>query len=240
MNNDTTQHDTTPDTTRHYMEAHSLGHHVWVAGNAYVENAKEALEAGQTWLAETFLVQAEKALVWANALQAGVVSLETEDLLGVDVDVRDAWVRTSEIARAWAMVRGEVLPEPPSHVDVAGHSPKNVSRETLSPLPPSPQQPTQSGYIGVMETYTAQPTATDLVAQLISVITAEVVKQVSSEMENIAETVCENALDARDFAEEVTESYGFSSAVESAIHDMDITDIVRDAVRELTFSVSVD
>jgi hypothetical protein len=238
MNNDTTQHDTTHDTTRHYMEAHSLGHHVWVAGNAYVQNAREALEAGQTWLAETFLVQAEKALEWANALQAGVVSLECEDLLGVDVDVRDAWVRTSEIARAWAMVRGEVLPEPPSHVGTSGHSPTNVSRETLGEaLPPAPAP---SAYDGVMETYTAQPTATDLVAQLITAIAQQVMAQVTTEMESIAETVAENVLDARDFAEEVTESYGFSSAVEDVIGSYDLTDTVRDIVRDLSFSVTVD
>ena len=238
MNNDTTQHDTTSDTTRHYMEAHSLGHHVWVAGNAYVENAKDALKAGQTWLAETFLVQAEKALTWANALQAGVVSLETEDLLGVDVLGMDAWVRTSEIARAWAMVRGETLPEPPSHVGTSGHSPTNVSRETLGEaLPPAPAP---SAYDGVMETYTAQPTVTDLVTQLITAIAQQVVAQVSTEMESIAETVAENVLDARDFAEEVTESYGFSSAVEDVIGSYDLTDTVRDIVRDLSFSVTVD
>jgi hypothetical protein len=241
MNNDTTQHDTTHDTTRHYLGTHSLGHHVWVAGGQYVDNAKEMLAVGEPWaigMAETFLVQAEQAFTWANALQAGVIGESLDDLLGVDVPVEDAWVRTSEVARAWAMVRGETLPEPPSHVGTSGHSPTNVSRETLGEaLPPAPAP---SPYDGVMETYTAQPTVTDLVTQLITAIAQQVVAQVSTEMESIAETVAENVLDARDFAEEVTESYGFSSAVEDVIGSYDLTDTVRDIVRDLSFSVTVD
>jgi len=227
MNNNTTQH----DTTRHYMGTHSLGHHVWVAGNQYVQNAKEALEAGQTWLAETFLLQAEKALEWANALQAGVIGESLDDLLGVDVPAQDAWVRTSEIARAWAMVHGEVLPEPPSHVDVAGHSPENVSRETLQahPLDPAPLT-----YSEGMET-TQQ--ASDLVAQFISLIAKQVVAEVTETVQGLIEdALSEHSVDV----EEVTEDWQFTSAVESIISDYDLSDKVRDAVADLSFSVTVD
>jgi hypothetical protein len=250
MNNDTTQHDTTSDTTRHYIGTHTLGHHVWVAGNAYVENAKAMLALDEPYakmLAETLLGQAENAFTWANALQAGVIGESLDDLLGVDVPVEDAWVRTSEIARAWAMFRGVTLPEPPSHVGTSGHSPENVSRETLGEaLPPAPAP---VGYIGLMETtntYTAQPTAvnldspSDLVAQLIKVIAQQVMAQVTDEVEAIAETVAENVYDSKDISSEVTESYDFTSAVEDVISGHDFSDIVRDAVRELSFSVTVD
>ena len=242
MNNDTTQHDTTSDTTRHYIGTHTLGHHVWVAGNAYVENAKAMLALDEPYakmLAETLLGQAENAFTWANALQAGVIGESLDDLLGVDVPVEDEWVRTSEIARAWTMLRGETLPEPPSHVGTSGHSPTNVSRETLGEaLPPAPAP---VGYIGLMETTTpTTATASDLVAQLVTLIVTQVMAQVTEEVEAIAETVAENVYDSKDISSEVTESYDFTSAVEDVISGHDFSDIVRDAVRELSFSVTVD
>jgi hypothetical protein len=250
MNNDTTQHDTTADTTHHYMGTYTLGHHLFVAKDAYVESAKAMLGIGDEYhrhLAEVLLGQAENASQWSHALQAGSIVESLDDLVHVRVEAEDAWVRPAEIASLWAVARGETLPESPSHVDVAAHSPENVSRETLGEaLPPAPAP---VGYIGLMETtntYTAQPTAvnldspSELVAQLIKVIAQQVMAQVTEEVEAIAETVAENVYDSKDISSEVTESYDFTSAVEDVISGHDFSDIVRDAVRELSFSVTVD
>ena len=242
MNNDTTQHDTTANTTHHYMGTYTLGHHLFVAKDAYVESAKAMLGIGDEYhrhLAEVLLGQAENASQWSHALQAGSIVESLDDLVHVRVEAEDVWVRPAEIASLWAVARGETLPEPPSHVGTSGHSPDNVSRETLEEaLPPAPAP---VGYIGLMETTTpTTATASDLVAQLVTLIVTQVMAQVTDEVEAIAETVAENVYDSKDIASEVTESYDFSSAVEDVISGHDFSDIVRDAVRELSFSVTVD
>jgi hypothetical protein len=256
MNNDTTQHDTTHNTTRHYyMGTYSLGHHLWVAGESYMDTAQALIGAGNTDFARTFIGQAEEAYCWANALQAGSVKESLEDLLGVEIDTLDAWVapeRMSDLKVALAMAEhralGGTLPVSPSDVSPSGHSPENVSRETSSctvqvnaaPTPP-PVETSPSAYDGDMETHTNTATAiSDLVTQLITLIASQVLSQVTSEVESICETIAENVYDSKDIAEEVTESYDFTSAVESIISDYDLSDKVRDALGDVTFTVSVD
>jgi hypothetical protein len=251
MNNDITQHDTTHNTTRHYyMGTYSLGHHLWVAGESYMDTAQALIGAGNTDFARTFIGQAEEAYSWANALQAGSVKESLDDLLGVEIDTLDAWVapeRMSDLKVALAIrealvARGD-LPVSPSDVSPSGHSPENVSRETLTeaaPTPP-PVETSPVAYDGDMETTTTTATAiSDLVAQLITLIASQVLSQVTSEVESICETIAENVYDSKDIAEEVTESYDFSSAVESIISDYDLSDKVRDALGDVTFTVSVD
>jgi hypothetical protein len=251
MNNDITQHDTTHNTTRHYyMGTYSLGHHLWVAGESYMETAQALIGAGDTQFAGQFISQAEEAHCWANALQAGRVKESLDDLLGVEIDTLDAWMapermRDLKVALAMAEHRalGGTLPVSPSDVVTSGHSPENVSRETLreaAPTPP-PVETSPSDYDGVMETTTNTATAiSDLVAQLITLIASQVLSQVTSEVESICETIAENVYDSKDIAEEVTESYDFSSAVESIISDYDLSDKVREALGDVTFTVSVD
>jgi hypothetical protein len=230
--NNTTQHDTPLNTTRHYyMGTYSLGGHLWNAGEAYLEMAEKLADAGSLEFAGQFIRQAEEAYTWANALQAGSIVESLEDLLGVRIDSLDAWVAPERVAILNSRVRGESLPSSPSNVSRETYSPKNVSRETF--VTPLPSVPTASAYDEVMETYTT-PTATasDLVAQLISLI----VRQVSAEMESIAEGV----LEGHDLVDDVTESYAFSSAVDSAVDNYDISDKIREALQEVTFTVSVD
>jgi len=238
MNNDTTTH----NTTRHYyMGGYSLGHHIWVAGEYYLDMAGKLADAGTMEFAGQFLRQAEEAYTWANALKAGAFVEVAEDLLGVQIDTLDAWVPCERVAILNARVRGESLPLSPSDVSRETYSPENVSRETSSctmqvnaALTPPPSAPTASAYDGVMETYTTPtaPTISDLLAQLVSLI----ITQVSSQMEDIAEAVYDN----KDIAESVMESYEFTSAVESILSDWDISDKVSEAVADLTFTVTVD
>ena len=247
MNNNTTTH----NTTRHYyMGAYSLGGHLWNAGEAYMEMAEKLADAGSLEFAGQFIRQAEEAYTWANALQAGSIVESLEDLLGVRIDSLDAWMepermRDLKVALAMAEHRalGGTLPVSPSNVSPSGHSPENVSRETLTeaaPTPP-PVETSPVAYDGVMETTTNTATAiSDLVAQLITLIASQVLSQVTSEVESICETIAENVYDSKDIAEEVTESYDFSSAVESIISDYDLSDKVRDALGDVTFTVSVD
>lgn len=250
MNNDITQHDTTHNTTRHYyMGTYSLGHHLWVAGESYMDTAQALIGAGSTDFARTFIGQAEEAFTWANALQAGKVLESLDDLLGVEIDTLDAWVapeRMSDLKIALAMAelvaRGETLPVSPSDAATSGHSPENVSRETLpdaAPTPP-PVETSPSAYDGDMETTTTATAISDLVAQLITLIASQVLSQVTSDIESICETIAENVYDSKDIAEEVTESYDFTSAVESIISDYDLSDKVREALGDVTFTVSVD
>lgn len=219
------------------MEAHSLGHHVWVAGEYYLDMAGRLADAGDTQFAGQFLRQAEDAYTWANALQAGVVSLECEDLLGVDVDARDEWVAPERVAMLWARVRGESLPSSPSDVSRETYSPENVSRETF--VTPSPLAPAPSAYDEVMETYTPQQQPAkmnDVLVQLVNMIADVVVMRVTDKMEEMAEAV----YDGKDIIDEVTESYQFGNALDSAISDYDISDKIREALQEVTFTVSVD
>lgn len=250
MNNDITQHDTPHKTTRHYyMGTYSLGHHLWVAGESYMDTAQALIGAGSTDFARTFIGQAEEAFTWANALQAGKVLESLDDLLGVEIDTLDAWVapeRMSDLKIALAMAelvaRGETLPVSPSDAATSGHSPENVSRETLpdaAPTPP-PVETSPSAYDGDMETTTTATAISDLVAQLITLIASQVLSQVTSDIESICETIAENVYDSKDIAEEVTESYDFTSAVESIISDYDLSDKVREALGDVTFTVSVD
>ena len=130
MNNDITQHDTTHNTTRHYyMGTYSLGHHLWVAGESYMDTAQALIGAGSTDFARTFIGQAEEAFTWANALQAGKVLESLDDLLGVEIDTLDAWVapeRMSDLKIALAMAelvaRGETLPVSPSDAATSGQA----------------------------------------------------------------------------------------------------------------------
>ena len=250
MNNDTTH-----DTTRHYnMAGYSLGHHVWVAGEYYLDVAGQLADAGSMELAGQMLRQAEESYAWANALQAGSIVEMEEWMVGVRIDKMDDWVATARVRDlkiALAMAEhgalGGTLPVSPSNAATSGHSPENVSRETYdctvqvnAALTPPPLSAPPVAYNEGMETYTNTATAiSDLVAQLISIITAQVVSQVSSEVESICENMIENS-DHITSAEEVTESYDFSSAVESIISDYDFSDKVRDALGDVTFSVSVD
>jgi hypothetical protein len=246
MNNDT-QH----DTTRHYnMAGYSLGHHVWVAGEYYLDVAGQLADAGSMELAGQMFRQAEEAYQWANALQSGtIVDMgDCDYLVGVRIDRLDDWMPTERVAMVGARVRGEALPVSPSHEHVELGSPENVSRETYgcsvqvnAALTPPPLSATPSAYNEGMDITTNTATAiSDIVAQLISLISAEVLSQVTSEVESIAEGVCETMLESHDFAEEVTESYDFSSAVESIISDYDFSDKVHATLNDVTFSVSID
>ena len=241
MNNDTTTH----NTTRHYyMGGYSLGSHLWNAGESYMDKAESMVRAGAKGFAGQFLRQAEEAYAWANALQAGTFVEVGEDMVGVEVDSLDAWVapeRVEYLRGAIAML-GVVdssvdLPSSPSRDGGPEGSPENVSRETyactVQVSTPPPSAPAPSAYDEVMETYTTPATTiSDLLAQIVSLI----MTQVSSQMEDIAEAV----YDAKDIAEDVMESYEFTSAVESILSDWDISDKVQEAVADLTFTVSVD
>ena len=240
MNNDTT-----PNTTRHYyMGTYSIGGHLWNAGEAYMEMAEKLADAGSLEFAGQFVRQAEEAYCWANALQAGSIVESLEDLVGVRIDRMDAWIPTERVAMMNARVRGESLPVSPSHEHVELGSPENVSRETydctgqpFAASTPPPLSASPSADNEGMDTHTTTATAiSDLVAQFVAIIVAQVTEAMSSEMESIAE----NVFESKDIAEEVTESYDFSSAVESIISDYDFSDKVRDTLGDITFTVSVD
>jgi hypothetical protein len=244
MNNDTTTH----NTTRHYyMGGYSLGHHVWVAGEYYLDVAGKLADAGSMELAGQMLRQAEESYAWANALQSGTFLEVGEDMVGVRIDTLDAWMPTERVAILNARVRGETLPPSPSREHVELGSPENVSRETSSCTvqvnaapTPYPMETPPSAYDGVMDTTTTTATAiSDIVAQLITLISSQVLSQVTSEIESICEGIIENG-DFITSAEEVTESYDFSSAVESIISDYDFSDKVRDTLGDVTFTVSID
>lgn len=234
MNNDTTTH----NTTRHYyMGAYSLGGHLWNAGEAYMEMAEKLADAGSLEFAGQFIRQAEEAYTWANALQAGTFVEVGEDMVGVQIDTLDAWLAPERVAILNARVRGESLPSSPSDVSRETYSPKNVSRETF--VTPSPLAPAPSAYDEVMETYTPQQQPAkmnDVLVQLVNMIADVVVMRVTDKMEEMAEAV----YDGKDIIDEVTESYQFGNALDSAISDYDISDKIREALQEVTFTVSVD
>jgi hypothetical protein len=206
--------------------------------------AGKLADAGTMEFAGQFLRQAEEAYTWANALKAGAFVEVGEDMVGVNIDTLDAWVPCERVAILNARVRGESLPLSPSDVSRETYSPQNVSRETSSctmqvnaALTPPPSAPAPSAYDGVMETYTSPvTTASDLVAQLISLIVKQVMAEVSVEIESAVES----AFDDKDIVDDVTESYSFAQAVENAVDNLDLTDKVREALGEMTFSVSVD
>ena len=227
--NNTTQH----DTTRHHMGAYTLGHHLWVAGEQYLRDAQVALDEKMGWLAETMLTQAEQAFTWSNALQAGSITESLDDLVGVDVENVDAWVRSERVAMLWALARGENLPQHRNDVVGAPDSPTaspDVSRETLGGgIPPShaPADKLEDMENTYQPTATAEATTSDLLTSLIASLTKTIVQQVRDEMESIAESAVQDWADGHDFASEVTDSYDFRSAV-------------CDVVNDLSFSITVD
>ena len=241
----TTQHDTTLNTTRHYyMGTYLLGSHLWNAGESYMDKAESMVKAGAKGFARQFLAQAEEAYSWANALQAGIVKESLDDLLGVQIDTLDAWVvpeRVVNLRGAIAMLElvdtGGDLPLSPSDVSRETYSPQNVSRETF--VTPLPSVATASAYDEVMETYTPQQQPTkmnDVLVLLVNMITDLAVSRVQEKMEDIAEAV----YDAKDITEDVVESYHFANALENAISEYDMDDKVREALNNITFTVSVD
>lgn len=246
-----TPHDTTHHTT-HHMTAYTLGHHLNVAGREYLRNAEEILAENpqHVWLAETMLRQAEQALAWGNAWQsaewASVFVDETMYDTYVDVRADDAgeWVQ-AQVARVRALVDGVSLPQHRNEGAPLAHSPQpmptyegNVSRETLeTPPPPSPTPPTTLVDVENNDTLTAtaEATATELLTTLIASLTKTIVAQVMSEVEErterIAEETVENALGEYDPMDALRYDGDFASHV---------SDIARDMLSEVTFTVSVD
>lgn len=244
-----TPHDTTHHTT-HHMDAHTLGHHLNVAGREYLRNAEEILaeNAGHVWLAETMLAQAEQALAWGQAWQgAERVIVDMGDMyarVSVTGEDMDAWVR-EQVARVRALVEGVSLPQHRNEGAPLAHSPQpmptyegNVSRETSeTPLPPSPLPPTTLVDVENNDTLTAtaEATATELLTTLIASLTKTIVAQVMSEVEErterIAEETVENALGEYDPMDALRYDGDFASHV---------SDIARDMLSEVTFTVSVD
>lgn len=234
MNNDTTQHDTARHTTQHFTDIYSVGHHVWVAGHEYMSNAKELLEAGESYWAGQMLGQAEKAFTLANNLQAGECSI-VDGSLCMEVRKMDEWEALGEIVSLREALAGVSLPIVPTDVsrETCSPEPRNVSRETVG-MPntptPSPMETPPVTYSEGMETYTTHtaPTITDLLAQVVSLI----VTQVTEAMESIAESVVEDAIASKDLVD--------ADDLDRALDSHDVTDTVRDIIGDMTFSVTVD
>ena len=116
---------------------------------------------------------------------------------------------------------------------------KSLRTWLAKPVTPSPLAPAPSAYDEVMETYTPQQQPAkmnDVLVQLVNMIADVVVMRVTDKMEEMAEAV----YDGKDIIDEVTESYQFGNALDSAISDYDISDKIREALQEVTFTVSVD